>query len=171
MAGKDIIMATQKELKRLYVIHRILEGAITQAEAARLTGLSERQIRRIVKRIREEGDSGITHKSRGSQSNRAKPQKLKDRLIELYRQKYMGFGPTLASEKLSEIDDIQLSDETLRKWLTEAGLWEKKRRHKGHRQWRQRKEHCGQMVQMDGSRHKWFEDRGDECVLMAYISK
>lgn len=169
MAGKDIIMARQKELKRLHVIHKALEGAITQAEAARLTGLSERQIRRIVKRIQQEGDSGIVHKSRGIQSNRSKPQKLKDRMAELYRQKYMGFGPTLTAEKLSEADGINLSDETVRKWLIEAGLWQKKRKHKTHRQWRPRKEYSGEMVQMDGSHHKWFEDRGNECALMAYI--
>lgn len=169
MAGKDIIMASQKDLKRLHVIHKAIEKVITQAEAARIAGLSERQIRRIVERIRQEGDKGIVHKSRGRQSNRRKPQKLKDKLIELYRQKYKGFGPTLTAEKLSEVEAIQLSDETVRKWLTEAGLWEKKRKHKTHRQWRQRKQHSGEMVQMDGSHHKWFEDRGDECVLMAYI--
>lgn len=169
MAGKDIIMATQKELKRLHVIHKAIEGQITQAEAAGLIGLSERQIRRTVKRIREEGDKGIVHKSRGRASNRSKPQKLKDRLIELYRQKYKGFGPILTAEKLSEAERIYLSDETVRKWLIEAGLWQKKRKDKAHRQWRPRKEHYGEMVQMDGSHHKWFEDRGGENVLMAYI--
>jgi len=169
MAGKDIIMARQKELKRLHVIHKAIEGQITQAEAAGITGLSERQIRRIVKRITEEGDKGIVHKSRGRASNRSKPQKLKDRLIGLYRQKYMGFGPTLTAEKLSEADRIDLSDETVRLWLIEAGLWQKKRKPKAHRQWRPRKEHYGQMVQMDGSHHKWFADRGDGSVLMAYI--
>lgn len=169
MAEKDIVMVKQKELRRLHVIHKAIEGVITQAEAARIAGLSERQIRRIVERIRQEGDKGIVHKSRGKQSNRRKPQKLKDRIIELYRQKYEGFGPTFTAEKLSEIDEIHLSDETIRKWLIEAGLWEKNRKHRTHRQRRQRKGYCGEMVQMDGSHHKWFEDRGAECVLMAYI--
>lgn len=169
MAGKDIIMVRQKDLKRLYVIHQAIEGVITQVEVARITGLSERQVRRIVKRIREEGDGGIIHKSRGNQSNRAKPQNLKGRLIELYLQKYKGFGPTLTAEKILEIDKIQLSGETVRKWLIETGLWERKRKHKTHRQWRLRREYCGEMVQMDGSHHKWFEDRGDGSVLMAYI--
>ncbi len=169
MAGEDIIMVRQKDLKRLHVIHKAIDGEITQAEAARIAGLSDRQIRRLVKRIREEGDSGIVHKSRGMASNRSKHQKLKDRLIELYRQRYKGFGPTLAAEKLSEQQGIDISDETLRLWLIEAGLWQKKRKHKAHRQWRPRKEHSGQMVQMDGSHHKWFEDRGGESVLMAYI--
>ena len=169
MAGEDIIMVKQKDLKRLHVIHKAIEGEITQAEAAGLIGLSERQIRRIVKRITEEGDRGIVHKSRGMASNRSKPQKLKDRLIELYRQKYMGFGPTLFCEKLSETEDIQISDETARKWLIEAGQWKKGRKRRTHRQWRPRKGHCGEMVQMDGSHHNWFEDRAPKCVLMAYI--
>jgi len=169
MAGKDIIMASQKELKRMHVIHRVLEGAITQAKASEMLNMSERQVRRILQRIREEGDKGICHKSRGRQSNRRKPQKLKDKLIKLYRQKYVGFGPTLTAEKLSETDEIHLSDETVRKWLIEAGLWQKKRKHKSHYQWRPRKQHRGQMVQMDGSHHKWFEDRALESVLMAYI--
>jgi transposase len=169
MAGKDIIMVKQKDLKRLHVIRKTIKGAITQAEAAKLAGLSERQIRRIVKRIREEGDNGIVHRSRGRQSNRAKVQSLKDRMVELYQQKYMGFGPTFTAEKLSEADGIELSKETVRKYLIEAGLWERNRKHKTHRQWRPRKEHCGEMVQMDGSHHKWFEDRRAKCVLMAYI--
>lgn len=169
MAEKEIIMAKQKELKRLYIIHKAIEGAITQAEAARHTGLSERQIRRIVERIRQEGDKGIVHKSRGRESNRKKPQKVKDRFIGLYREKYLGFGPTLTAEKLAEVDTIELSDETVRKWLIEAGLWQEKRKRSVHRQWRQRKEHCGEMVQLDGSHHDWFEGRRAKCVLMAYI--
>lgn len=161
MAEKDIITATQKEQKRLHVIHKAIEGAITQAEAARLVGLSKRQIRRIVKRVREEGDSGVVHRSRGRASNRSKPQKLKDGLIELYRQKYMGFGPTLTAEKLSETDGIELSKERVRTYLIEAWLWEKDRKSRTHRQWRPRKEHCGEIVQMDGSHHIQIHSRTD----------
>lgn len=169
MAGRDIIMARQKELRCLHVIHKVLEGEITQGTAAELLSMSERQIRRIVKRIREEGDRGIQHRSRGRQSNRKKPQKLRQRIIALYRQKYQGFGPTLAAEKMLEHEGIELSDETLRLWLMETGDWQKKRSRKKHRQWRARKEHCGEMLQMDGSHHDWFEGRGPQCVLMAYI--
>jgi hypothetical protein len=88
--------------------------------------------------------------------------------MELYREKYRGFGPTLAAEKLLEGDGIELSEETLRGWLLGSGDW-KKRRRRGHRQWRERKGHCGEMVQMDGSHHGWLEGRGPECVLMGYI--
>ena len=100
MTERDIIMVKQKELKLLHVIHKVVEGEITQARAAEMISLSERQIRRIVKRIREEGDTGVQHRSRGRQSNRLKPKKLKERIIKLYQQKYKGFGPTLAAEKL-----------------------------------------------------------------------
>lgn len=169
MAERDIIMVRQKELKVLHVIHKVIEGEITQALAAEIISLSERQIRRIVKRIREEGDAGIRHRSRGRQSNRLKPKKLKERIVKLYQQKYKGFGPTLAAEKLCEIDAIKISDETLRLWLIDAGEWQKRRKRSTHRQWRPRKEHCGVMLQMDGSNHDWFEGRGTRCVLMAYI--
>lgn len=169
MAGKDIIMVRQKELRRLHIVHKVLEGEITQKKAAALASLSERQIRRIVRRIEQEGDAGIRHRLRGKESNRKKPQKLKDKVIALYLKKYQGFGPTLASEKLLEIDHIPVSDETLRLWLIEAGIWKGKRSRKKHRQWRQRKAHCGEMVQMDGSHHDWFEGRGPMCVLMGYI--
>src|SRR5208337_2212616 len=100
---------------------------------------------------------------------RQKPKKIKERIIKLYQEKYKGFGPTLAAEKLFEIDAIQISDETLRLWLIDAGEWQKKRKRKAHRQWRARKEHCGEMLQMDGSVHDWFEGRGPKSVLMAYI--
>lgn len=169
MAGKDIIMVRQKELKKLHVIHKVIEGELTQGEAAKIISLSERQIRRIVKRIQEEGDKGIQHRSRGKESNRKLPKKLVDRLIELYRQKYKGFGPTFTSEKLFEIDDTEISKETVRTYLMAAGEWQKGRKSRTHRQWRPRKGHCGEMVQMDGSHHNWFEDRAPKCVLMAYI--
>jgi transposase len=169
MAGKDIIIMRQKELKRLHVVHKVMEGELTQVEAAEIVSLSERQIGRIVKRIREEGDNGIQHRSRGKESHRRLPKKLKDRVIGLYVQKYKGFGPTFTAEKLSEIDDIALSKETVRKWLLEAGQWQKDRKPRTHRQWRERKWHSGQMVQMDGSHHDWFEGRRPKCVLMGYI--
>lgn len=169
MAGKDIIMVRQKDLKRLHVIHKVMEGELTQGEAAKIISLSERQIRRIVKRIREEGDRGIQHRSRGRESNRKLPKKLVDRFIELYRQKYKGFGPTFTSEKLSDIEGIEVSKETVRTYLMAAGEWQKGRKSRTHRQWRPRKEHYGEMIQMDGSHHDWFEGRGPRCVLMAYI--
>jgi transposase len=169
MAGKDIIMASQRELKRLHIAQKVIEGSVRQTEAAEMLSLSDRQMRRIVGRVREEGSQGIVHRSRGRQSNRKYPEELKERVIELYRQNYEGFGPTLAQEKLFERDSISISDETLRLWLIEAELWKKRRKGRQHRRWRPRKERCGEMIQMDGSHHDWFEGRGPACVFMGYI--
>ena len=169
MAGEDMIMVRQGELKRLHVIQKVLERVIKQVEAAEILSLSGRQIRRIVKRIRSEGSRGIVHRSRGRSSNRKISDQLKDKVIKLYRTGYKDFGPTLASEKLLERDGVSISDETLRGWLIEAGDWKRVRKRRRHRQWRERKEHPGELVQMDGSHHAWFEDRGDPCVLMGYI--
>jgi transposase len=169
MAGEDMIMARQEELKRLHVIEKVLEGIVKQVEAAEILSLSGRQIRRIVKRIRKEGSRGIVHRSRGKASNRRISDKMKERVITLYRTRYKDFGPTLAAEKLLERERIRISDETLRLWLLETGDWRKTRRQRRHRQWRERKAHEGEMVQMDGSHHDWFEGRGPGCVLMGYI--
>ena len=169
MAGKDIIMATQEELRRLHIIEKVLEGGLKQVEAVEVLLLSSRQIRRIVRRVKREGQQGIVHRSRGRPSNRKIADQLKEKVIKLYRKSYKGFGPTLACEKLLERDGVSLSDETLRGWLIESGDWKRVRKRKKHRQWRERKKHPGEMVQMDGSHHAWFEDRGEPCVLMGYI--
>jgi transposase len=169
MAGKDIIMASQRELKRLHVMQKVIEGALKQAEAAEILSLSIRQTARIITRIKQEGAEGVIHRSRGRESNRKLPQEVKERVLELYRKDYEGFGPTLAQEKLLERDGISISDETLRVWLIEAGLWKRKRKGSQHRQWRPRKERHGEMIQADGSHHDWFEGRGPACVFMGYI--
>jgi transposase-like protein len=169
MAGEDMIMMRPGELKRLHVIQKVLERVVKQVEAAEILSLNPRQIRRMVKRIRIEGERGIIHKSRGKPSNRRIPDKMRDRVIRLYQTQYQDFGPTLASEKLLERDGVGISDETLRTWLIETGDWKKSRKGKKHRQWRERKHHYGEMVQIDGSHHAWFEERGPGCVLMGYI--
>ena len=169
MAGRDIIMATQEELKRLHVVRKAMDKTITQAEAAGNIDLSSRQVRRIIARVRTEGDKGIIHRSRGRSSNRAVSDAIKDKALRLFKDKYYDFGPTLASEKLFERDKLKINDETLRLWLIERGIPYRKRKKRPHRQWRERKECFGQMIQMDGSHHDWFEGRGPECVLMGYI--
>lgn len=169
MAGKDIIEMSLREVKRLKAVQEAIDGHITQKAAALMMGVCERQARRLVRVVREQGGVGIVHKARGRPSNRKTPDSVKDKTISLYKGKYRGFGPLLASEKLKEIDDIEVSDETLRRWLIESGDWRKARKRKTHRQWRQRKECFGEMLQMDGSHHDWLEGRGPELVLMGYI--
>ncbi len=169
MAGKDIIEMSLREVGRLKAVQAAIDRHITQGAAASMLGLSERQVRRLIRSVREEGDRGIIHKARGRLSNRRTPEKIKGRAISLYKRKYHDFGPTLAAEKLLELDGIGISDETLRRWLLDAGLWKKRRKRSAHRQWRERKECFGEMVQMDGSHHDWLEGRGPELVLMGYI--
>ena len=169
MAGKDIIAMTQEELKRLHIIHKALDKSITQAQAAESIGVCLRQVQRIVKIVRIRGNEGIINKARGRRSNKALPNKIKNKVLKLYQDKYPDFGPTLATEKLFEIDKIKINAETLRLWLLQAGIAYKKRKLRPHRQWRQRKQCFGQMIQLDGSHHDWFEGRGEKCVLMGYI--
>ena len=169
MAGKDIIMMSERELSRSHIILKVLDKELKQVKAAESLNLSDRQIRRIVKRVRKEGKTGVIHKSRGRASNRAIPKRIKDRVIKLYREKYWDYGPTLATEKLFETHKIKISDDAVRNWLIEDGAWQIRRKHRKHRQWRERKHYFGEMIQIDGSHHDWFEGRGPECVLMGYI--
>jgi hypothetical protein len=169
MAGKDIIMMSERELSRSHIILKVLDNELKQVEAAEFLNLSDRQIRRIIKRVRKEGKTGVIHKSRGRVSSRAIPKRIKDRVIKLYREKYWDYGPTFATEKLFEIEKVKISDETLRKWLLETGDWKKVRKGRVHRQWRERKHYFGEMIQIDGSEHDWFEGRGPKCVLMGHI--
>jgi len=169
MSGGDIVMLSMKELRRLPVIHQVMEMRVTQVEAGRVLGLTARQIRRIIKRFRKEGEKAVAHCGRGRSSNRRILEETKDSVIHLYREKYAGFGPTLASEKLFEIEGIKISDETLRLWLKGDGIPYRTRKKRSHRQWRERRGHFGEMVQMDGSHHDWLEGRGSKGVLMAYI--
>lgn len=169
MGDKDIIKMNIKELKRLHVINKVLEKKMMQVEAAPILNITDRQVRRIIKRVKEEGEAGIIHRSRDRTSNRAFSEGVKENALMLYKDKYKGFGPTLASEKLEEIDNIKISDETLRLWLLAAGHWKRSRKSVKHHSWRPRKEHFGEMVLLDGSTHDWLEGRGPKLTLMGYI--
>ena len=169
MAGEDIIRMSIEESSRLHIIRQALERSITQKKAAQLLALSERQVRRIVLRIRQEGDGGICHRSRGRASNRRVNERVKKRILGHCRGQYREHGPTLVHEKLREEHHLQIGVETLRQWFIKAGISYQKRRDRPHRHWRERKSHVGEMVQMDGSHHAWLEDRGPWCVLMGYI--
>jgi hypothetical protein len=169
MKNQDIIMASAKELKRLHIVKMLFEKKIGQKEAAGLLDLSTRQVRRIAERIKLEGNKAIVHKLRGKSSNRKKSLSLKEKILDLYRTKYHDFGPTFAAEKLFDLDKIKICDETLRLWLIEAGLHKKRRKPRPHRLYRQRKHSFGEMLQVDGSDHAWFEDRGPKTCFMGCI--
>lgn len=160
---------TAKDRKRLYLLTQVNERKITQREAGLLLDLSVRQVKRICKSLRKEGDGAVIHGNRGRKSNRSIAQSVKEKALELCRQKYTGFGPTLAREKLLKNERIAVSDETLRLWMIEQKVPYRKRRERPHRNWRQRKEHFGEMLQMDGSHHDWLRGRAPKMVLMGYI--
>lgn len=169
MVPEDVIVMTRQELMRLQVIKKVTGKEVKQWKAAEQLDLSDRQIRRMVRRVEAEGDGGIVHRLRGKGSNRKISLEFRNRILKRYEKKYMGFGPTFAVEKLEELDEIKVSKETLRGWLLEEGLWERQRKGRPHRQWRERKFYFGEMVQMDGSHHDWFEGRSSKSVLMGYI--
>ncbi len=166
---REVMVMTGEESRRLYVIQQVIERKIRQRQAAELVGRSVRQIRRLVRRIRQAGPRGIGHRLRGRRSNRRHADALKPRVLALYRAHYADFGPTLAREKLAERHRLHLGRETLRRWLGAAGLWTGQRQAPRHHQWRERKACCGEMVQVDGSHHDWLEGRGPRLVLMGYI--
>jgi transposase len=166
---EDGILMKGRDRKRLHVVKQVVEGRLNQQEACEVLGMTDRQMRRIVKRYREEGDKGIIHRLRNRNSNAALSKGLKEEVLRLCRTKFSGFGPTLASEQLRKKQKIEITDETLRLWMREAKIPYGRRRERPHRRFRQRKSHTGEMLQMDGSHHDWLEGRGPWLVLMGYI--
>lgn len=169
MVREDRVIMSVTELRRVSVIRQTMEKQLTQVKAGALLGLTPRHIRRLMERVAQAGDQGLAHRGRGKPSNRRIPEPVKAKALRLYAQRYGDFGPTLAAEKLAEHHGLTLSDETLRSWLLAQGVTHFRRRKRPHRAWRERKPHVGELVQLDGSHHDWFEGRGPRSVLMAYI--
>ena len=160
---------SRKERRRLVVLSQVQEEKISLVKAAELLGLCYRQMKRVWSRHQREGDGGVVHRLRGRRSNRQAELGVKKRALRLYREKYRDYGVTLAAECLAEEDELAVPVSTLRRWLLGAKLWERKRTRKPHRRRRARKEHYGELVQMDGSYHDWFEGRRGWAVLMVMI--
>src|SRR6202011_1939734 len=165
---------SKRELRRVGVLARVASEELKLVDAAKILSLSYRQVKRIWRRYEKEGAEGLKHRSAGRRSNRAKPKKFRARVVRLLRKKYSGgvgerFGPTLASEHLASEDNLEVHAETLRRWMLAEGLWSRARKRKQHRERREAKEHFGELVQMDGSFHKWFEERGPEGCLMNLV--
>jgi len=169
MKKEEAILVKNRELKRLKVIAQVIEKRLKQKDAGALLELSVRQIRRLIECVKKEGVKGLIHKLRGKTSNRRHEEKHKEKILNLCRKKYVGFGPTLVQEKLEELDNLYVNRETLRQWMVAEGLWELERKGRKHRQWRERKGCVGEMIQVDGSHHEWLEERGPKLVLMGYI--
>lgn len=159
-----VVALSGKERERLVELERVRRGEQTLVEAGKRLGISERQVRRVWNRYQAAGARGLTHGSRGRRSNRALSEETRRRSLDLYRERLEGFGPTLASEKLAEAG-LKVDAETFRRWLMAEGLWKPRRKREPHRRWRPRKEHFGELVQMDGSFHAWFETAEQPCLI------
>ena len=168
---EDKILMSKQELDRVKYIEMAIEKQITQEDAAKFIGLGYRQTKRIIKKVKANGIESIVHGNRGKQSPKQISDEIKNKITKIYQLKYPDFGPTFACEKLSEIDSINLSKETLRKILIDKGIWTvRKRKTEQLHIWRERKARAGELVQLDGSHHRWLENRLDqEFCLMAYI--
>ena len=161
---------SREEIDRLAVIRRVVERRLSQKKAGELIGLSTRQVRRLCRAYGRCGPIGLASGKRGMPSNRSLPEELRKRAMGIVRERYHDFGPTLAQEKLFEVHEVQVSKETVRKWMVADGMWVTRtaRGAKVH-QPRPRRACLGELVQIDGSPHAWFEDRGPECTLLVYV--
>jgi len=163
-----------RELTRVEVLARVKAGALSVKSAAVLLHVSYRQAKRLVRRYRAGGAKGLRHGSAGRRSNHARPTAERDRILALIREKYSGpvdtrFGPTLAAEHLASEDHVTIHHDTLRRWMLAAGLWSRARQRSPYRQRRERKAHFGELVQLDGSFHLWYEARALRGCLMNLV--
>ncbi len=157
------------EQDRLRTLQRIADGALTQAQAARKLGISERQVRRLVRAFERHGPQGVLSKRRGAVPNNRVGDETRAAVLERYRGEYRGFGPTFLAQTLAERDGITVSREWLRAFLVEQHLWRAKQRRRNVHPLRRRRPRFGELVQMDGSPHEWFEERGPSCTLLLAI--
>jgi transposase len=163
-----------RELRRAGVWARVQAATLTLKAAAVLMDVSYRQAKRLYGRYQAGGAKALKHRSAGRSSNRAVGRRLRTRVLALIRAKYSGrvderFGPTLAAEHLASEDGVTVDHETLRRWMLAAGLWSRARKRSPHRRRRERKAHCGELVQLDGSLHAWFEGRGPQACLLTLV--
>jgi transposase len=165
----ETLNMSRKERNRLTVMGQVKHRKLSLREAAEVMALSYRQAKRVWRRYRNKGDAGLVHGLRGRPSARRKAPRLRAKILARYRSRYADFGPTLAAEYLRREDGLEVDHDTLRRWLVAEGLWQARRRRQQHRQWRERKACLGQMVQLDGSHHDWFEGRRAKAVLMVMV--
>lgn len=164
-----IQFVTKNERAQGEILERLLQKEITQEQAALMLGISDRQIRRKLKKFLKEGIKGLVHKSKGHLSKRAIDPALKKIALQEIAKKYSDYGPTLAAEMLADHKGIELVPQTLRRFMIEAGIWKKGYKRGIHRQWRERKDRYGEMQQLDGSEHDWFEGRAPYCTLIKFV--
>src|SRR5258706_7536831 len=164
-----MVVMSKRELNRLDVLARLDSDRLTARAAAELMAITPRQTYRLLRRYRDGGASAIASQRRGRPSNNRWPDVVRDHAIALVRERYADFGPTFAAEKLAERHDLKVSQETLRSWMRQAGIWMSRAERKRIQQPRHRREHIGELIQIDGSEHRWFEDRAAACTLLVFV--
>ena len=170
MHATALVTLNMRELDRLKVVQAVVELGLKPGRAAERLGLTVRQVERLVTRYRELGAAGLASRKRGRRGNRRLDENTACRALAIIRERYADFGPTLACEKLFECHGLQLSKETVRKLMTDAGLWiPRRQRPPKIYQPRARRACVGQLIQIDGSEHAWFEDRAPQCTLLVYV--
>jgi hypothetical protein len=160
---------SERELQRIQVLSEVRNRVRTVASASVVLALSTRQVQRLLRAYRSGGAGNLAHKARGRPSNNRIPEGVRNQAMALVRVHYPDFGPTLAAEMLAMQHQLKVSRETLRGWMTEAGLWLSRRQRQNFHQPRLRREALGELVQIDGSEHRWFEGRADPCTLLVFI--
>jgi hypothetical protein len=165
-----VVSMSKREFTRLEVLLQVQSGRLRITDACELIGLRRRQIFRLLRGLKLDGAASLVSKHRGRPSNNRLPAEVRDLAVSLVRERYADFGPTLAAEKLAELHGCAISRETLRGWMIAGGLWTD-RRHKlpSPHQPRRRRDCVGELVQIDGSDHAWFEDRAGKCTLLAFV--
>jgi len=167
---ETLLSMNTKELSKLEVMQRVSKKQMSQKEAGEILHLCTRQIKRLLKRYKKQGAVGLISKHRGRKGNNRLSENMKKQGLSLLKTKYQGFGPTLAHEKLVEKDKLKLSVESVRKIMIEEGLWKPRKLKKVvTHQLRERRACFGELVQIDGSPHDWFEGRAEACVLLVFI--
>jgi transposase len=166
----ELLPMSTKEITRLEVMQRLKDKRVRQKEAAHLLGVSVRQVKRLWRKYRKGGAKGLLSKKRGQASNNRLDAGVVQQTLDLIKQKYADFGPTLAHEKLVEVDHIGFSRESVRKIMIEEKIWKPRRAKKAAvHQLRERRACFGELIQIDGSDHAWFEERGERCTLLVFI--
>jgi len=170
MASTGTITMSMRELERLKIVQAVVDGNLKPGQAAQRLGLTVRQVQRLVNRYRMQGAAGLVSGKRGRPSNHQLPPGLASQALTIIRDRYADFGPTLACEKLVECHGIRIGTETVRKLMMEAGLWIPRALRSPTIYQPRNRRHCiGELIQIDGSDHRWFEDRGPACTLLVYI--
>ena len=170
---EEILTMSMEELDKLKVVQEIQKKRITQIEGAKLLGISTRQLRRDYASYKKHGARGLVSKKRGKPSNRRIPDKVRESVLQAIQADYPDFGPTLAHEKLTDLEgkyQFKIGIESVRKIMIQAGLRRVRRRKEiNHHQMRPRRSAFGELIQIDGSPHDWFEGRAESCCLLVAV--